>query len=231
VGKISHDEFKVLGTRLTRESVSFASGTFCSISMEFLFRRAPGRYLTEFFYPCTFLAIVALLSMFAFEARISVLISVLLFGFTILFLAIASGTMEVPFIAYSTALDSYSSITNTFVFLAFLANILTLLLGKTESGPESFALSNLMQGRTRLSNDDESNLCSNAAPSRAHVPQNKIQAVISGVGNLLSKLIVLIKTILVLCYILTNIIYWSTYPHHKVSSSDDLIQNNWRVLD
>ncbi|CAG7832587.1 unnamed protein product, partial [Allacma fusca] len=85
--------------------------------------------------------------------------------------------MEVPFVAYSTALDTYSSITNTFVFLAFLANILTILLKRPDSGPETFALSNMTAGRARLPNDDEANLCSNSIPSRQHIPQNTLQTV------------------------------------------------------
>lgn len=232
IGVAAHptiNEFKLLGYRLSDTQISISSGNYSRLFVEFKFRRMSGRYFVEFYLPCIFLTSLSLMSLFLSDARLAILINILTMGFTIVFLSISSGLMEIPKISYMTALDAYSAITNIFIFISLSVSILTFYLSRKGKRPERIELSRFgvpssSGNRAERLEDDEVNLCSNQQPNSRPLPESLLQSIIKMVEEVLAFIMPFLRLAILGANILTNIIYWSVYPN---ASNDSTALEDW----
>jgi len=141
--------------------LSFGSGNYTRLAIEFIIVRTPTRYLQDVYFPAVALPIIGFITMSVGPLQFRVLLSTICMVGAIIFTALLS--VEMPKVSYQTALDFYVFNSSVMLLNVLLVNFILYILHKPK-------VSSSLPTRVRMrqlngASDDAKEILPEAEPS------------------------------------------------------------------
>lgn len=141
------DLFEFVGLNQTEEIIQLASGkhpnkllklsatfydlfitaNYSRLMLEFEFKRMPGYYIRQVYIPCTMVVILSWISFWLNRRAFNVRLVICALSLLVLSIILSIVGLEIPKTTYSKAIDVFTGVSMTFVFIALVGESLNVI--------------------------------------------------------------------------------------------------------